>query len=392
MNIKLDKRREFDILYSVILCRRICNAIIIIQKAKGVQDMSLLELIESNEKEIYGSRTKNRLTVQISYAIQLIMDFFSADYIVLMDYIEDVSVICDPAEPTKIHLYQIKTKSAGKTIKLTTVIAEKWFEKLYANAMKYGEYVGTASLVCNADVEASEKPIFHNDLTNLSDPAVQKNIAKIQNAIATDQGIPPADVDLSKFFFIRTQLSTKGHKDEIEHSFSNFLFSQTPDLQVATVKAIYQLLYSELDARFNCEIDEKCTSVNEIFEKKGLTSTKVKEMISTGLNVQLPDLDKLFSEFKIVSISERRNLAASKSQLKMDMCSNLSVFVELKRIIYHLISAINESGVDSMPDLYKAVYNAAAVSDDISSIFKNEYYLKLLIMNMIYKYSNGGDL
>ena len=96
--------------------------------------------------------------------------------------------------------------------------------------------------------------------------------------------------------------------------------------------------------------------------------------------------------FKIVSISERRNLAASKSQLKMDMCSNLSVFVELKRIIYHLISVINESGVDSMPDLYKAVYNAAAVSDDISSIFKNEYYLKLLIMNMIYKYSNGGDL
>lgn len=354
--------------------------------------MSLLDLIESNEKEIYGSRTKNRLTLQISYAIQLIMDFFPADYIILMDYIEDVSVVCDPAEPTKIHLYQIKTKSAGKTIKLTTVIAEKWFEKLYANAMKYGEYVGTASLVCNTDVEVSEKNIFHNDLTNLSDPDIQKNVAKIHAAIAADQGISPADVDLSKFYFIRTQLSTKGHKDEIEHSFSNFLFSQTPDLQVATVKSIYQLLYSELDARFNFEIDEKCTSVDEIFEKKGLSSSKVKEMISTGLNVQLPDLDKLFADFKIVSISERRNLVATASQLKMDMYSNLSVFVELKRTIYSLISSINENGVDSMPALYDAVYNAASVSDDISSIFKNEYYLKLLIMNMVYKYSIGDDL
>lgn len=63
--------------------------------------MSLIELLESNRKEIPGSRTKNRLTVQISYAIQLIMDFYSADYIVLMDYIEDVSVICDPDEPTE---------------------------------------------------------------------------------------------------------------------------------------------------------------------------------------------------------------------------------------------------------------------------------------------------
>lgn len=354
--------------------------------------MSLLELIESNEKEIYGSRTKNRLTVQISYAIQLIMDFFPADYIVLMDYIEDISVVCDPAEPTKIHLYQIKTKSSGKPIKLTTVITEEWFQKLYTNALKYENYVGSASLVCNADIESSNKPIFHNDLTNLSDPEIQENIATIQKAIAKDQGISPENVDLSKLYFIRSHLSTNGHKNETEHLFSNFLFSQNQDLQVATVKAIYQLLYSELDNRFNCEIDEKCTSVNEIFEKKGLSSSKFKEMISCGLNIQLPDLENLFSVFKIVSISERRNLAAVASKLKLDMYSNLSVFVELKRTIFSLISSINESGVDSMPDLYDAVYNAASVSDDISSIFKNEYYLKLLIMNMVYKYSVGGDL
>ena len=54
--------------------------------------MSLKDRISESQKEIAGSRTKNRLTVQISYAIQLIMDFYSTDFLVMMDYIEDVSI------------------------------------------------------------------------------------------------------------------------------------------------------------------------------------------------------------------------------------------------------------------------------------------------------------
>ena len=58
--------------------------------------MSLSDIISGTHKEIAGSRTKNRLTVQISYAIQLIMEFYSTDFLIMMDYIEDVSVISDP--------------------------------------------------------------------------------------------------------------------------------------------------------------------------------------------------------------------------------------------------------------------------------------------------------
>lgn len=90
--------------------------------------MSLSEIISKTNKEIVGSRTKNRLTVQISYAIQLIMDFYTIDFLVMMDYIEDVAVICDPTHPSAIHLYQIKTKSSDKQYLLTTVISDEWFQ------------------------------------------------------------------------------------------------------------------------------------------------------------------------------------------------------------------------------------------------------------------------
>lgn len=109
--------------------------------------MSLGDLISSCHKEIAGSRTKNRLTIQISYAIQLIMDFYSTDFLVMMDYIEDVSVISDPDNPSAIHLYQIKTKSTDRQYLLSAVIKDEWFQKLYRNALKYSDYVDSASLV-----------------------------------------------------------------------------------------------------------------------------------------------------------------------------------------------------------------------------------------------------
>ena len=57
--------------------------------------MSLENIITSSTKEIAGSRTKNRLTIQISYALQLIMEFYSTDFVVMMDYIEDPRIkIC----------------------------------------------------------------------------------------------------------------------------------------------------------------------------------------------------------------------------------------------------------------------------------------------------------
>lgn len=90
--------------------------------------MSLREQIELNKNDISGSRTKNRLTVQISYAMQLIMEYYSMDYAILMDYIEDVVIIENPEEPTGIHLYQIKTKSTDKQYSLTTVIRMNGFK------------------------------------------------------------------------------------------------------------------------------------------------------------------------------------------------------------------------------------------------------------------------
>lgn len=118
--------------------------------------MPLDSLISSSHKEIAGSRTKNRLTVQISYAIQLIMDFYSTDFLIMMDYIEDVSVISNPDNPSAIHLYQIKTKSSDKQYQLSAVIKDAIIITSYIYILCFSiDKITICSIICPAVEQTS---------------------------------------------------------------------------------------------------------------------------------------------------------------------------------------------------------------------------------------------
>ncbi len=354
--------------------------------------MSLRETIAENTNDISGSRTKNRLTVQISYAIQLIIEFYTMDHIILMDYVEDVAIIESPDNPSYVHLYQVKTKSSDKQYTLNTVIKDEWFQKLYKNALKYESYIKDVSLVCNTDIVNNSKKVFVNSCSNLGDLSGDTNVKKIIKVIADDIGVKEDEVDLSKFFFVRTTLTTDGHKKEVEHQFEDFLLDKAPDLQLATARTLYKIIYDELDKRFNCEIDENCTDVDEIFKKKGFKSKDIESFISTGLAIQLPTTDILFDRYQISSIKEIKKYNMQYSQMKMDLCSDVGLLSDTKKRIGEVISDVMELDLDDLPSILEKVYTECMQRDIIPAAFSDEYYLKLLIMIMIYKivYVNGG--
>lgn len=352
--------------------------------------MSLKEQIELNKNEIAGSRTKNRLTVQISYAMQLIMEYYSMDYIILMDYIEDVAIIENPLEPSGIHLYQIKTKSTDKQYALTTVIKDEWFQKLYKNALKYKGYVEEAAVVCNTDIVINQENVFSNTKNRLSDMKEDVNVKKIVKAIAKDSNISEEDVDLSQFLFVKSNLSTKGHKEEVEHQFENFLLKEDSNLQIATARAIFKILYDELDCKFNWELDENCSDIDEIFKMKGVNSIDINNVISTGLAIQLPDANKLFDVFNVKSIKDIREYGQRYSQIKMDMFSKKEVLISTRKNISALVVESVANGIEDFNDLLKDVYDKCISKECIPAAYSEEYYLKLLIMLLIYKYCYGG--
>lgn len=357
--------------------------------------MSLKDQIEHSHKEIVGSRTKNRLTIQNSYAMQLIMDFYPNDFAVLMDYIEDISVVFNPSHPDGIRLYQIKTKSADKQYGLATIISEEWYQKLYSIAQKYDGYVCSAELICNTDIVNRGNTVFPNERNRLGEQINDNNVKKIRAAIAKDQCKKDDEIDLSKFYFVRSHLSTKGHQEEVEYKFSNFLADKEKNVQVETVKAIFSLIYSRLDHCFNCEIDEDCNDLNEIIEKKSISSNEIKNIISTGLAIQMPTLADIFEAFDIKSVKLKRNYSEQYPQIKMDMYSDTAHFIESKQYLVELITMTVDSCADEADDIktiFDSVYEKAAASDQLSVVYKEESYMKLLIMILLYKYCNGGEI
>ncbi len=355
--------------------------------------MSLAEKISENNKEIYGSRTKNRLTVQISYAMQLIIEYFSLDYIILMDYIEDVAIVENPDSPSNIHMYQIKTKSADKQYTLNTVIKDEWFQKLYKNALKYSGYVAEAVLVCNTDIVNSTENVFKNEKDKLSNHLENENIKKIIHAIAVDQGISDNQVDLSHFYFVKSSLSTKGHKDEVEYKFESFLLSKEKNLQIATARALYKIIYDELDTKFNNEIDEKCSDIYEIFDEKGVRSDKIEEYITNCLAIQLPSTEVLFKTFNINSLKDIKQYNNVYARIKMDMLSDKGLLIETRKIILNYIEDEINAGASDFPITMERVFYSCINGGCIPVSYSEHYYLKLMIMIMLYKhiFNDGGN-
>lgn len=71
--------------------------------------------IEKIYKDMSGSMAKNRLTIQLSFAIQLIVDLYSVEeFTIFMDCIEDIAVKTVNNEEEKLFMYQVKTKKNGE--------------------------------------------------------------------------------------------------------------------------------------------------------------------------------------------------------------------------------------------------------------------------------------
>ncbi len=354
---------------------------------KGGDILSLKQEIEKSHKEIYGSRSKNRLSLQISYAIELIIEFYNLDFIILMDYIEDVSVIENPNDPNKIHMYQVKSKKAGSNFTFASIIKDEWFQKLYSNGLKYSDYVETANIVCNADILDGKNSILINEQTSVSDDIQLKNINKIKDAIAKYNHIPVSNVDLSSYYFIKTELTTKNHKQDVTYKFESFLNSLSSDVQIETARALFNIIYDKLDDVFNNELNEDCSNVNEIFVNKGLNSKEIKEIINCGLVVQLPGIDKIFNEFSITSVIEKRTYSKIYRSIKRDMLKDDSIYRKLLIDICSWIdTAINYEIDDSVKIRNYIIENIE------TSVIYDDNYISLLTMILIYKYCAGDDL
>jgi hypothetical protein len=170
------------------------------------------------------------------------------------------------------------------------------------------------------------------------------------------------------------------------------------DSEEACVEYDYAIRYSHykgipyIDCKKFYSDNESEREQLEIFAKKGLASNEIKGIISCGLAVQIPSLEKLFSEFGITSLKMKSRCSSQYRQIKIDMFSDMQVFINLKQAVIRSVEEACNMGIDDMPSLLADVYARTSADSAIPTAYRDEHYLKTLIMILAYKYCYGGGI
>ena len=233
-----------------------------------------------------GSRSYNRLDMQISQALHMAIELFeNIDFLLVMDYYDDISIFDNSDNPKSVSYYQIKT--SDDTIIFSTILREEWLPKLYAHLNNPVYLIETLGLITNCPVKIDDK-IFKEEKTPFS-KFNDKTVRKIKEDISNKMNIAMDAVDLSKFVHIRTTLTIEKHKDIVEQELSNFLKALYPKITVDSVKTIFQSIVDMLTKRQTYELLDKNSDFPTVRAKKGVSKNDISRVVKMTMLISIPE-------------------------------------------------------------------------------------------------------
>ncbi len=303
------------------------------------------ELMPKNKKEvkidqISGSRSFNRLDMQISQSLIMAIDLFdNINYLIVLDYYDDVTLFDLDSNPLIVSYYQLKTSE--DTISITKAIENEWFVKLYAQLNRKEVWdVKELGLITNLPMEfnikkedenSTRKVYLKKEQTSFCDldPKIQERII---NNISGKLKIDAEKVDLTKLKHYMMRFSISDHKDFAEKKMSDFLYGKYPKITVDTVKCIFKSMV-ELFTR--CQEYEMLTdteTLDNVRKHKGVERNQFERVIDQSIMFTVPDFPQIV-QYLAPSDKEKANVSLAWATIISDSTQNNPSFSRLFEII-----------------------------------------------------------
>lgn len=288
-----------------------------------------------------GSRSFNRFEMQISQTLHMAIELFNTlDYLLILDYYDDITLFDDDNNPNTVSYYQMKT--SNESISISTAISESWFEKLYAQLERPEWIVRELGFITNCPLKITTSTKNNKLITNRRTPFNSFNeetIEKIKKDIATKRGMNVDEIDLSKFFHIRTTFSISDHTNVIENEMSNFLYQKYPKISLDSVKTIYATILELVTKKQQYELLPENASYEEVRGYKGITKKDFSQIIETAMIISIPPFEEIerianLSDNKFEASYEYTKIMADsqkKSETFSNIFKNLAEFHENKK-------------------------------------------------------------
>lgn len=233
--------------------------------------------ISKKPREQSGSRSANRFDYQLSWAFCLLLDLEkgNGDYLVVLDYHDDVVVFDSESSPTSADFYQVKSDTRNKWTMTRLLDLAKGSKlsilgKLYAHRMSFGNQARCLTFVSNQGFKLKTKganKLTDSDGCNLAD-LCDDSLKDICLKLQAEHSLPDAPSIGVEMILRRDEwLPVTGHQTLAEGRLSRFLTSKFGDRPYSTSHA-FRALMDVLRIRNNCE--EGVSSVADLSKKKGI--------------------------------------------------------------------------------------------------------------------------
>ena len=266
--------------------------------------MSLIEkVIIKKPREVSGSIVQNAFDYQIKFSAYLALELISnqKDFIALIEYLDDVVIIDDIDNPTEITFYQVKSTDSGN-ISLTTILSDKYFEKMYENTKDFDITESKAVLVSNAKFKFNVKNKSSNYIEHKefnveikvedfisASPKKETLLKEIKSKLGEE-------VKIDNFYLLRTSLPYVGHDNFVKGELLNYLTKKNSKLDTIAIKVMYEEFINKLKVAASNTYRNSTNSIKGIFDKKGFSKRDFDKLEKQALDLMIPlDGNKIYT-------------------------------------------------------------------------------------------------
>ncbi len=349
------------------------------------------DLILNKPREVSGSSSSNRFQFQKDWAIcKLIeMQLSNEEYVVIMDFHDDVLIIDSDVNPQLAKFYQLKTKADGHWTLQNLIACKKdsnsFIGKLYYNKLAFPNSQVELNFVSNAhykvNIKGEESPDaslrFRDICINLLD---NKSQEKIANQIVKEFALTD-EPSLKNIIYLRvTELSINSRETYTKGKLSEFFDRIDTESKVNPVVA-YRMLSSEIGKRNDYEW--QIQSFEEMLTYKGITKSEFARIIN-----ELISHSQVYSDWNNIEsnllncgigIKEIKVLKSNWRAYEIDRMKTENVLLgTIRQRIIELIKSCGEFPnykvlIEDILNQYKNFYK-------IDNVVYDEDYIKSMIL------------
>lgn len=355
--------------------------------------MALLDILNDSQiKERGGRHGGKGHEFQRYWALchLLQVDVEREDYVLLMEFIEDVAVLNGEKIPDQMELFQVKKKEGNSNKWTKNALAKPPKEgrsilaKLHESRLIAKNNIAVIAFVSNAPIELK--------LTSGDDPKVLSEffgnqldvslIAELRRSVATELSCEEESIDLGNVKFIRTSLAIDDLENHAIGRVATFLAAKFPD-QAARADVLCKAIYSEIKVKSTST--EGAATFAELKRIRGISKSQFSAMLSLTLSRKSDhDIIEVFLADLLrenVSYIQRKAIKLAARQFIVEKAGKGQSLLSLLR-------AQVESLLDTLPEQLITSWEVANwIADQIScsnaannfSVFSRDYMIAAIL-------------